>query len=263
MGVHPVQHHPDAPGVGLRAQLGKILLGTQHGVRGLVVAGVVAVAGKAFADGIQVEDRDPQPRDIVQLFHNAPEVAAEEVVIEDGAVLLRLPGDLLVPIFVDRVGGELAGKVRASGFREPVREDLVDHRPPGPVRGIVLLGDAVQHPQVPGFHIGVVSLLEQAEAALVVVDDKVIEVKSPLLQCEVPPEDPVGAVPGLRIQGKGKGGGAVLPGYQAVHPFGAYRLRHMDAHSTKLPRRQYPKGRLILGQLAVIQDPHEMKPPSL
>ena len=249
--------------MGLLAKLGKIFLGAQHGVRGLVVAGVVAVAGKAFADGVQVEDGGPQPGNIVKLFRNPPEIAAEKVVIEDGAVFLRLPDDFLVPILVNRVGGELAGKVRASGLREPVREDLVDHRPLGPVRGIVLRRDAVQHPQVPCFHIGIVSLFKQAEAALIVVDDKVIEVKSPFLQGEVSSEDPVGALPGLGIQGKGKGGGAVLPGNQAVHPFGAHRLRHMDAQRTKLPRCQDPERRLILGQLAVIQDPHEMKPPSL
>ena len=55
MGVDPVQNYPDAPGVSLTAQLGEIRLGAQHGIGGFVVAGVVAVAGKAFGNGIQVE----------------------------------------------------------------------------------------------------------------------------------------------------------------------------------------------------------------
>ena len=134
------------------------------------------MAGKALANGVQVQDGGPQPRDIVKLFRNAPEIAAEKVVIQDGAVLLRLPGNLLIPILVDGVGSELAGKVRAAGLREPVRENLVDHRPPGPVRGIVPLRDAADRPQVPGLHIGIVPLLKQTEAAGVVVDDKIVEV---------------------------------------------------------------------------------------
>ena len=52
MGIDPVQNHPNAVGMGAAAQGGKVRLGAQHGVRGLVVAGIVAVGGKALADGV-------------------------------------------------------------------------------------------------------------------------------------------------------------------------------------------------------------------
>ena len=58
MGVHAVQNHLDAPLVGSVAHGGEVCLRAQHGVRGLVIAGVIAVAGKAFADGIQVKNID-------------------------------------------------------------------------------------------------------------------------------------------------------------------------------------------------------------
>ena len=105
MGVHAVQNHPDAPAVSLTAQLSKILLGAQHRVRRFVVAGVVAVAGEALGNGIQIDETHPKARDIVHFFGDSPEIAAEKVVIQHLSVFCWLPLHVLVPAFVDSIGG--------------------------------------------------------------------------------------------------------------------------------------------------------------
>ena len=82
---------------------------TQHRVGGFIVAGVVPVAGKTLADGIQVQNRCAQGCDIGELFRNTFKVTAEKIVIEYQAFFCRLPGNFFVPFFVDSIGLKLAG----------------------------------------------------------------------------------------------------------------------------------------------------------
>ena len=52
VGIHAVENDTDAMGVGSVAKRREVRFRTQHRVGGLVVTGVVAVAGKTLADGI-------------------------------------------------------------------------------------------------------------------------------------------------------------------------------------------------------------------
>ena len=52
VGVHAVQDHPDAPGMGGVHHFTEILQSAQHGVGNHVIAGVVTVAGEALGNGV-------------------------------------------------------------------------------------------------------------------------------------------------------------------------------------------------------------------
>ena len=180
VGIDPVQDDPDPPAVGRPAEGLKVGLRAQHGVRGLVVPGVVAVGGEALADGVQVDNGGAQGGNIVHFLGNAPEIAAEKVVVQHPALIVGPPVHLFVPVLVDGVGLELAPEVRVPPLTEPVRKYLIDHRALGPLRGVEVLGDTADLPQVSGLHIGVVSLLEQPEGAVGVRDAERVEIESPL-----------------------------------------------------------------------------------
>ena len=175
VGIHAVQNDPDAPGVGRVAEGGKIRLGAEKGVGGLVVAGVVAVAGKALGNGVQVENGNAETGNIVHFLSDAPEIATEKVVVQHLPIGGRLPVHFVVPVFVDGVGLQLPGHIGPSAGVKTVGENLIDGCALRPVRGGEVGGDAAQLPEIPGFHVGVVPLLEQAEAAALCIDDEIVE----------------------------------------------------------------------------------------
>ena len=260
VGIHAVQDDPQALAVGRLAQGREVLGGSQHGVGGLVVAGIVAVAGKALGDGVQVDHGCPQRRDIVQLLLDAPEVAAVKIVVENFAVLVRPPLHILPPGLVHRVGLQLSGEVRAAGFAEPVRENLIEHRALGPVGGVEVRRNTAQLPQVSRLHVGVVPLLEQTEAAVRRLHPEVVEEQSGMGDGEVPGEYVVGP-PALRqIQRHGKGMGAAFIAEQAVYHGRAHAGGYMDVEGALLPGGQGSKGCLVLGELAVVENPHSLSP---
>ena len=203
VGVDSVQDHPDPLVMGRPAQGGEIGLRAQHGVGGLVVAGVIAVGGEALADGVQVQQRHAQLRKVGQLLGDAPEIAAEEIVVQHQSLGGGLPVNLLVPVLMEGVGLELPGKVGMPGGPEPVGKDLVDGGALGPVRGGEIRRDAAQLPQIPGLHVGIVPLLVQPEGALPVVDAEVIEVQPGFRQGEGHLENIVGPLlhPELQVIG--------------------------------------------------------------
>ena len=256
VGVDPVQDHPNPPVVGRPAQGGEIGLGAQHGVRGLVVAGVIAVGGEALADGVQVQQCDPQLGKVGQLLGDAPEIAAVEIVVQHQTLGGGLPVHLLVPVVMQNVGLELAGKVRPPGGVEPVGEHLVDGGTLGPVRGGEVLGDAAQLPQVPGLHIGVVPLFVQPEGALPVVDAEEVEEQAREGEGEAPLENIVGALLHFEAQVEGTVGGVVLVQQLQLHPGCVNRGGNVDCNGTRLPRRQGSEGRFELGVLAVVENSH-------
>ena len=261
MGVNPVQNHPDVPGVGLPAQLRKVLLGTQHGVRSFVVAGVVAVGGEAFADGVQIQNGGTKRSNIVQFFGNTPEVAPKEIVVMDNAMCIGLPADLLVPVIVDGIGTQLSGAVAPARPGEPVREDLVDERALGPFRGVEVPGDAAELPVGALLHAGIVPLFQQPEAAVGVGDAEEIKIQSPILQPEGSP--PILIRPYGFFIGHGDLGKllTVLVTQNDVGHPGQYRRRNMHPQSAFLPGFHAPKRALVLRQLAVEQDSHMVLSP--
>ena len=257
MGVHTVQNHPDAAAVGLTAQFGKVLFRTQHGVGGLVIAGVVAVAGKALGNGVQVDKVHAQPRDIVHFLGDTPEISTEKVVVQHFSVLRGLPVHVLCPAFVHGVGGQLAGKVAVAGFVEAVGEDLIDGSALGPVRGVEIRRDAADLPQVPGLHVGVVPLLEQAETTAGVIDIVVVEVKAGVGDGKHAAPYLIGPFHRLLRQADVLGVGfAVLIFEQQRYCCGSYRAGDVDIHTALLAGRQGSEGGFILGKLAVVQNSH-------
>ena len=210
VGVDSVQDHPHPPVVSRPAEGSEIGLRAQHGIGGLVVAGVIAVGGEALADGVQVQQSDAQLRKVGQLLGDAPEIAAEKIVVQHHSLGGGLPVYLLVPVLVEGVGLELPGKVGMPGGTKPVGEDLVDGGALGPVRGGEVRRDTAQLPQIPGLHVGIVPLLVQPEGAFPVMDAEEIEVQAGFRQGEGHPENIVGTLLQLEVHVVGPVGGVVL-----------------------------------------------------
>ena len=119
---HAVQHDADAALFAFLDQLAELLFGAEGRVDLHEVARVVAVVGKGAEDGIQVQDTDVQALQIIELFDDAADIAAEKVVIEHfpfavHAVFGRFVPALMQPFF----GRDLyfAAAVKA------IREDLI------------------------------------------------------------------------------------------------------------------------------------------
>ena len=151
----------------------------------------------------------------------------------------------------------LTGQVTFAGFVEPVGEDLVNGCAFGPVGGVEVLGDAADLPQVAGFHIGIVTLLKQAETTVVGVDEEVIEIQSGMGNGEFTAPDFVCTLLILAQQRDDLGsGGAVIIAQDTGHLGGHNRGGNVDVQRTDLIGGQCAEGGLILGQLAVIEDSH-------
>lgn len=100
VGENTVQNYMNAQSPGLPAQLHKIRLGTQHGIWGFVIPGIIPVTGEGLGNGIQVQNRGPQGGNIRQLFRNTLEIAAKKVVVQHLAPVCGLPVDLFGPVLV-------------------------------------------------------------------------------------------------------------------------------------------------------------------
>ena len=243
VGIYPVQNYPDAAGVSRLAQGDEVRLGAQHGIRGLVVAGIVAVAGKALADGVQVQDIHAHGGNIVHLFRDSPEVAAIKVVVQHLAGLRGTPVHFLVPVLVDGVRLHLAGQVTHTGFIKAIREDLIDGGTLGPVRRCKVCGNTAQLPAVAHLHIGIGGTqLEQAERSRVAGDSEVIEAQSTLRKGKAAAEDIISAAPLLQVQRHILHMHTVLPVDNALYRGSPHGCGDMDVKCTVLPGYQGAEG---------------------
>ena len=152
-----VQQDPDAAGVGLPEERLEVRLGPEVRVDHVVAAGVVAVVRWRGEDRVEVEHRDAERLQVVELGGDPGQVAAEEVAPERlfvargalvrAAVALRQVVPLLrqdvvavhVAVAVERRAvlpllRVRAGVVRRVAVEEAVREDLVDDGTAGPGR---------------------------------------------------------------------------------------------------------------------------------
>ena len=256
VGIHAVQNHPDTVFMGSLAHGLKILQSAQHGVGVPVVAGIIAVVGIGLADGVEVDEPYPQRGNIVHLLCDAPEISAVKIIVLNNALLIRLPVDILVPVPVQDIGFQFSGEIRAAGFAEAVWENLVDHRALGPVRCVEGLRYAAQLPQIPGLHVGVVPLLEQAEAALMVIDPEKVKIQGAAVQPEAAPKHLIGTLALRLFQRNLPGGGAVLIQKLADYLMCLHRHRHMDTEGTLLPRDQGSEGGFMQGGFAVVKNSH-------
>ena len=124
----------------------EFLQGAQHGIGNLVVASVVAVAGEALGNGVQVQNGGAQRGNVIHLLSDALEVAAVEVVVQHSAVGSGLPEDFFIPVVVDHIGLQLSGEVAITGFAEPIGEHLINGGTFGPVGGVEIGGNTADLP---------------------------------------------------------------------------------------------------------------------
>ncbi len=191
---YAVEHDADAALFRLRAEGAEVLLVAEERVDRFVVGGIIAVVGGGLKDRVEVERGDMERGEVVELFRDAGEVAAEEVL----AVVAALVGAAerrFVPALVERAAADQAIHAAQLCAIKAVGEDLVGDAAAEPVGRF---GAPVVDGQLPGRHL--VPTLEAAFsiAALAAVRPA---------QAEVVPDQ-------LRLrggeEGAGKGGGAVL-----------------------------------------------------
>ena len=178
MGIHAVQDHLDAPAVGGIAHSAKFLHCSQHRVGGFIVAGIIAMGRKAFADGVQIQNSHAQRGDIVHFFRDSPEISAVKVVIEDSSVGGRPPIHFLVPVPVDGVRLQFSCQVTIPAAGKAVGKYLIYHCALGPIGGGKIRRRAGELPQAAGFHIGMVAVFKQTERAVRLVNYEVIKIQS-------------------------------------------------------------------------------------
>ena len=256
MGIHAVQDDLHAPGVGGIAHIPEVRLRAQHGVGNFIVAGVIAVVGEGLADGVEVDDARAQAGDIVHFLRDAPEIAAEEIVVMNNAVFIRCPVHVLVPMPVDGVGAELAGEIAFSAAVEAVGENLVDDGTLCPVRGGEVGADAADLPQAALLHIGVVPLLEQAEHTVRGVNLEIIEVQSRGEQGKISRVNVISAPLLDSVHFVIPGGAAVLVAQHNFHLPGGDRRGDVQVQCDGLPGGNAPKGGLKFRFFAVKQYSH-------
>ena len=256
MGINTVQNHLDALFMGGIAHGSELCLGAQHGIYGLVIAGVIAVTGEAFADGVQIDDLHTQRGDVVHLLDDALEVAAVEVVVQHQTFFGRLPVHFLVPASVDGVWLQLAGQIALAGFGEPVREDLIDQCTLGPVGGGEVCRDTADLPAVTGLHVGFVADFEQAEAAGSGGDPEEIEKQTALRKAEGTLENVVGSLLLRKVHQYRLGGCAMLMVDDALDLGGLNGGGDVDVQRTDLIGDQCTERIFVLKLLAVKQNAH-------
>ena len=162
---HAVQNYPDAPLFRLGAEIFKILLGAQHGVDPGVVRRVVPVVGGGLEDGAEVDGRDPQGLQVVQMGGHPRQGPAEEVPVFD-LPALGPPGGALVPVLVYPAVADEPGGIGVGQAAVAVREDLIGDALAEPGGSAALLVDR----QLPGHRLAlavIAGLVQEAAGAVV------------------------------------------------------------------------------------------------
>ena len=133
MAEHAVQNDADAFFLRQFHQIMELLIRPQNGVNLMIIAGIVMMIAFRFKHGIEINDADAEFLQIIELGHNAGDIAAVEVIGDD---FLRVR--VLVITGVIRPAGMID---RAFFFDqlvalpiEPVGENLIHDRVLEPVR---------------------------------------------------------------------------------------------------------------------------------
>jgi len=181
--------HP--AGVQVVREAGERLVTAEEGIDALETRRVVAVAGPCREERRQVQRVRAQGGDVVQVGPDAVEVAAVDLA---GALRSR-PEHGVLPLRRDGPVGE--GTLGRS--REPVREHLVDHGVPGPLRGWRMGGEA----EVGG--VGHVAGVEPCAGEPLVPVPTAVE--EPPVGLDHVLHAQIGAVPGVAVVPSVNGGG--------------------------------------------------------
>ena len=144
---HAVQYNAHAASGGFAAQRTEVLLTAEQRVDALVIAGIVAVIGIRLKDRIEINGGNVQALQIIQLGVYAAQRAAEKIVVEDFAVLIRQIDWNIVPVLVQHTLDH-AFTLRLLGClvaAEAVRKNVVGDALTEPARRMIL---AVVHGQL-------------------------------------------------------------------------------------------------------------------
>ena len=154
---------------------------------------------------------------------------------------------------MDGVGGQLAGQIAVAGLVEPVGENLVNSCPSGPLGSVKVCRYAADLPEGACLHVGVISLLEQPEAAAGGVDIIIVEIQTLLGDGKLRLPDFVGAFNSFFREEKLLGSGAaVLILQQALDGGGLDGAGDVNVKTAGLTRSQGAEGFFELGKLAVV-----------
>ena len=260
VGIDAIQHHLDAMGVSRFAHGGKVFFRSQHRVGGLVVAGVIAVGGKTLGNGIQVQNRGAKGGNIVHFLRNAPEITAVKIVIQHQTLFGRLPGNLFVPLLVDRIRFQFSGQVTFPCLVETIRKHLIDHTTLCPIRGGEIRRDTADLPQRTSLHIGVIAIFEQPEATGAGGDAEIIEIQAAAIQHQIALIDIVSTADPLQGHRHGLFRRTVFLLHHNFHRGGIHGGGDMNVQEAILPRLQRAEGQLVLGFFTVIQNTHRHTP---
>ena len=256
VGVHAIENHLDTPGMGGIDHGLKLLHGAKQWVRGLIIAGVIAVAGKTLAYGIQVENGGAQRGNIVHFLGNAPEVTAVEIIVQHQALRCGLPENLLVPAVVDHEGFQLPLSIELACGMETVREQLIDGCALCPIGGLEIRRHAADLPKVACFHVGLIACFEEIKISGAAEYTEMIEVKAWLFQLEFALKDIISTLFHLIFHGDRGVVSAVFLQQDNIAACGLNVRRNMNVQGTNSLRGEGTKGGLVDQLLAVIEDSH-------
>jgi len=139
---------------------------------------------------------------------------------------------------------------------EAVGKDLIDNRALCPIRGGEIRRCAGQLPAVAGFHIGVVSLLEQPEGTFRLVNAEIIEIQAWFIYLKTAGKNVVGAFGPALCKSCNKAVSAVVKVHDAFHFHGFNGAGNVDIERAKFPLGQCSEGGFVFCFLRVKQNPH-------
>ena len=142
---HAVENDTDAALPGSRDEAAKILDIAKHGINFMIIARVVVMVALRLKNRIEVDARNPKILQIVQLFHNPAQVAAEEIIRDDLLCIgvLQIHG-IVCPIRTD--DRALFAYDHITRACEAIRKDLVHDgvfEPVGGVRALIVDCDLI------------------------------------------------------------------------------------------------------------------------
>ena len=125
---YAVQHDADAALFRLRAQADEVRLRAEAGIDHAVIAGVVFVVAAGFEYGIQIQRRYAHAFDVIQLFFDAAQIAAEEIVgAQVAAPVVDHQRGIIIPVCVVIAARGQIARVRAARVAEAIHHDLHHH----------------------------------------------------------------------------------------------------------------------------------------
>ena len=214
------------------------------------------MVGKRHKNRIEIEDADAELLQIGQFFTNPIEIAAEKVLVPNRSVLIGAVFGRFIPILMDRIGAELVCQIAVAALAEAVGHDLI-HDSAARVIGHGEVGrDHAELPLLPCLHIGVISLLEQAEAAVLLCDIKPIKIQAALGKGKLAAVDSVVVLLLLQNEGLLHDRCTVAVFQHQAHAGRAAAAWYKNVQNAVFPRSERAERGFVLRCFTVEQNPH-------